>query len=195
MLQICLSALVDPADESRFEKIYYEYREMVYAISLSILNDDEDAKDATQESFLKIAKNFSCISENAPNQTRSFIVILSKNTAKDFYRKNQRERKRVVPSEQIDCGNSELTLTTDVLSEVISNEGYQKVVSIFEEMSDTYKDTLKLKFIHGWSNSEIAEHLEISRSAVGFRISHGRKLLISAFEKEGYHVGKQQKPE
>jgi RNA polymerase sigma-70 factor (ECF subfamily) len=163
---------------------------MVYAISLSILNSKEDAEDATQESFLKIAKNFSCISENSPNQTKSYIVILSKNTAKDFYRKNQREREKFVSSEQIGSDDSELTLTTDVLSEVISNEGYQKVVSLIEEMSDTYKDTLKLKLIHGWSNSEIAEQLEISRSAVGFRISHGRKLLISALEKEGYHVSK-----
>ena len=41
-----------------FEDLVFEYQPLVYALSLRILNDAEDARDATQETFLKVFRHF-----------------------------------------------------------------------------------------------------------------------------------------
>ena len=39
-------------DRSKFEIIFYEYRDLMYSVAKKILHDDRDAEDAVQEAFL-----------------------------------------------------------------------------------------------------------------------------------------------
>src|SRR5688500_14896572 len=41
-----------------FNELVEEYQSLVYALALRILGDAEDARDATQETFLKIYRHF-----------------------------------------------------------------------------------------------------------------------------------------
>ena len=69
------------------ERLYREYRTPMFRIALAILRDEGLAEDAVQQSFLKIFQNFEKIDRTDCNKTRSFIVILMKNTAIDLYRR------------------------------------------------------------------------------------------------------------
>ena len=60
-----------------FEYLYDKYNEYVMSIAHSILNDDELAKDAFQETFVSVAQNIDTIDDN-PHKAKSFI----KKTAK-----------------------------------------------------------------------------------------------------------------
>ena len=73
------------------ERLYREYRTPMFRIALAILRDEGLAEDAVQQSFLKIFQNFEKIDRTDCNKTRSFIVILVKNTAIDLYRRRGRE--------------------------------------------------------------------------------------------------------
>ena len=73
------------------EKLYLEYRSPMYRVALSVLRDEGLAEDAVQQSFLKIFQNFDKLDLSDCNKTKSFIVILVRNTAIDLYRKRQRE--------------------------------------------------------------------------------------------------------
>lgn len=72
------------------ERLYREYRAPMFRIALAILRDEGLAEDAVQQSFLKIFQNFEKIDRTDCNKTRSFIVILVKNTAIDLYRRRGR---------------------------------------------------------------------------------------------------------
>ena len=74
------------------EALYREYRSPMLRIAMSILHDQGLAEDAVQQAFLKIFQNFEKIQLQDCNKTKSFIVILIKNTAIDLYRKRGRER-------------------------------------------------------------------------------------------------------
>src|SRR5262245_58863021 len=42
-----------------FDELVVQYQSLVYALSFRILGDGEDARDATQETFLKVYRHFS----------------------------------------------------------------------------------------------------------------------------------------
>jgi RNA polymerase sigma-70 factor (ECF subfamily) len=85
---------------------------------------------------------------------------------------------------------SESTTTPDVLSEIISRECYQNIVAFIEEMGDTYRDTMRLRFVFGYSNNEIVEILKITKDNVETRIGRGRAMLKAHLRKEGYYADK-----
>ena len=62
MIAIYLS-LIDENDMSRFEKIYYKYKNLLFYIANGILPDITDAEDAVQEAFIRIAKNMDKIED------------------------------------------------------------------------------------------------------------------------------------
>ena len=69
-----------------FENLYDKYNEYVMSIARSILNDDELAKDAFQETFISVAQNIDNI-DNSPHKTKSFIKKTARNAAISIYRK------------------------------------------------------------------------------------------------------------
>jgi RNA polymerase sigma-70 factor (ECF subfamily) len=178
----------NPDDVSKFDEIYRKYRGTVYSVAYSILHDNHHAEDAAQEVFFKVARNISKIDEISAKKTKAFLVTLSKTTSIDLLRKNRHERNKVDWGEENDMDDIESAVTPDLLNELISDEGYRRIKTLISEMGDTYKDAMRLRFILEWSNSEIAEHLGVSKNVVEFRISRGRAMLIQMLKKEGYYA-------
>jgi RNA polymerase sigma-70 factor (ECF subfamily) len=188
MLHIYFAMIDDPADISKFEKIYEHYETMMYRVIYAVLKNKEDTEDALQDTFMKVAKNIHKIEGVSCRKTEAFLVILSENTAKDFYRRNKKQRENVELWDDDDIDTLASLTALDVLSEIISAEGYQKIVSHIEGMSDTYKNAMRLRFIFGYSNAEVAELLEITLKNAEIRIVRGRAMLMETLRKEGYHA-------
>ena len=71
MLPIMYMSLVDDDDLPQFEKLYEKYRQQLYAIAYSILNNEQDAEDAVQIAFQNIANDFKKISQIPCNELPS----------------------------------------------------------------------------------------------------------------------------
>jgi RNA polymerase sigma-70 factor (ECF subfamily) len=84
-------------------------------------------------------------------------------------------------------------LTPDVLSEIASREGYNRLIELIYELNDIYRDTIALRFIFDWSNDEIASFLEVSKNTVEVRVNRGRAKLIEMLGKEEEYAGIQRK--
>lgn len=79
----------EQSDRDKFKKIYFHYRDMMYRFAFSILNNQANVEDAVQESFFKLAKNISKISDPVCSKTSAFIVIIVRNTCYDILRKEK----------------------------------------------------------------------------------------------------------
>ena len=66
--------------------------------------------------------------------------------------------------------------------------GYRELVRLFSALPETYRATLELYFLAGYSCREIAQSFGISESTVTTRVSRGRKLLRDMIEKEGFYA-------
>ena len=54
---IYLQMMDSPEDRSKFERLYLEDRRFMFHVANEILHNEQDAKDAVHQSFLKVAEN------------------------------------------------------------------------------------------------------------------------------------------
>lgn len=123
MLAICLALIDEPSDKEKFLTIYDKYKNMMYSKAMSVLHASSLAEDAVQESLIKIAKNISKISSVDCSQTRSFIVIIVRNTSLNII-----GSERIKETEGIDDDTPDVSM--DVLSKVMSKQGYEYLISL-----------------------------------------------------------------
>lgn len=150
-----------------FYDIYEKYKYLMFSIAMDVLNDKFAAEDAVQEAFLKILKNSNKVDDIDSIRTKRLVITIAKNSAIDIYRKQRK------------IWNTEIEM--DMVSSVRQSNIYtveddEKFLEI-EGLPDMYKEVLILKYSSEFSNTEIAELLEISEMNVRKRISRARKLL------------------
>ncbi len=170
MLAFYLQMLDTPEEKVRFEQIYQKYRGLMYHVADGILHNSQDAEDAVQNAFLRIIKHFSKF-QNAQDLAPRLVVI-TKNEAISVLRK----KKDAAPLEDWD-GFAES-------SEAVAS--YHALVDSFTRLPQTYRAVMEMKLLSGCSDGEIAEKLNLSKTAVSTRINRGRQLLRDIVEREGF---------
>ena len=60
---IYLQMIDTPADRSKFEQLYLEYRGLMFYVANKILQSEQDAEDAVHQAFLSVAENIEKIGE------------------------------------------------------------------------------------------------------------------------------------
>lgn len=169
------------------EALYREYRSPMLRIALSVLRDEGLAEDAVQQAFLKIFQNFEKIDRSDCNKTRSFIVILIRNTAIDLYRR--RDRERVISFEDLERPlPAREELPEDQAIAALEGESLADCLS---QMEERYANLLLLRYYHGYQNKEIAELLGMTQPQVAMGIYRGKQRLKRLLEEKGgeSHVG------
>lgn len=162
-------------DKNNFYNIYEKYKYLMFSIAMDILKDQHSAEDAVQEAFVKILKHYEKIDDIESDRTKRLIITITKNCAIDIYRKRSRQ------------WNSETDIEKIIHLE--HRDSYFAVESgrykWIDKLPDMYKEVLILKYSSGFSNTEIAEILEVSEVNVRKRISRARKLLKKNIEERG----------
>ena len=82
---IYLQMIETDEDKSKFEEIYYAYRNLMYRIAYDRLQHIQDAEDVVHQAFVKIAENIKSIEPVSP-KTKQFIVIMIENKVTDVFR-------------------------------------------------------------------------------------------------------------
>ena len=95
-----------------------------------------------------------------------------------LYRRSCGRRRRLVRNfaERTDPHESD-NRVPDPLSWMLAQERSAQFRDAMDEMPDRDREVLMLKYEHGWSYREIADHLDISMSAVETRLHRARKRL------------------
>jgi len=169
-------AMIDsPEGRSKFEIIYYKYRDLMFFAAHKILSDSCDAEDVVHEAFLKIVDIIDKIKDVDSPQTRALVVIITEHKAIDLYRKKQREK--VIPFEEEYMGGRHHAEVERVADDQI-------VVNAIEMLPQKYKEVLLLKYSHGYSMDEIAVMLSMTKENVKKTIQRARNKLEQLLHEE-----------
>ena len=118
--------------ELYFNKLYENYKTLVYSIAFSILKNNEDSEDVVQKVYTKI---WGIENEKLPkNNEASWLYTLTKNEALDFY-KNQKDLLDIDDIYYLTDDDKEL-------NEIIDKDHYNRIINLF----DFYKN-LMLRFL------------------------------------------------
>lgn len=160
-----LVARASRGDTRALDELLRRQANRVHAVCRRILNNPDDALDATQEALLSIARKVATFDGRA--QFSTWCYRIATNAALDEARKRNR---RPLPSEAVpDRGGA---IATD--SEVA---GRLDVDAALAQLTPEYRAAVALRDLIGMDYAEIGEVLGIPPGTVRSRIARGRAAL------------------
>jgi len=184
------SELVERAQEGEreaFQTLVERYQEKVYSICYGKVKDEQDAKDVSQDVFVKVFRyieNF-----NRESSFYTWLYRIAVNTSIDYLRKQSR-RKEVDYDDKIQTDDEveghELLMPSklgiDPDRELGRKELREKMLEALETLSEKHRTILTLREVEGLSYKEMAEVLEISKGTVMSRLYHARQYFQEALD-------------
>jgi RNA polymerase sigma-70 factor (ECF subfamily) len=169
-------------DLSAFEELVAHFERPVYSLCFRLLGDAEEARDAAQETFLKVYRGLGGFRGEAGLKTWIYrIAINQAMNQKRWWRRRHRDESI---SLDIARGQSDTTLgntlparTSSPEELAISSERERSIMRELDEIKQEYRVALILREIEELSYEEIAETLGISIGTVKSRIARGREEL------------------
>ena len=189
MLLFYLSAIEREDDQKIFEEIYRRYEKNILRRVCKILQDEEDIKDAMQNTWLGVLNSMALFRNMDEASTQSYIMTIARNQSVSILRQKGRETELFV-----DADSLELVDDTD-LFELCAAEGISRVKECIDMLSDAQKEVIVLYYLYNRSLKEIAKLFNISESVAESRWNHGRIRLIQLLRRKGIydkekHIGK-----
>jgi len=172
MLLLFLSLIDDDDEKKKFERIYYKYRNLMFYVAINILKSHQDAEDALQKAFIKIARNIKQIDEIDCHKTKAFVVIVVERVSINEYNKKKKECH--ISYDEIPYS---LPIDMDLEETVLSNAVFTDILKRISELPIKYCDVLTLKYVHGLSGKEISDIVGVSHAAVRKRIERALEML------------------
>ena len=168
---VYLAVIDEPAQKTKFETVYHQYRGLMYYVAYRILNNPSDAEDAVHDAFIKIAENMKKISDPVCPKTQSYVVTIVENKAIDLYREKQRRNVLPLAEEYIGAAPAaeiERLAERDTLAAAIAS------------LPPRYRSVLLLRYDCGYSNAEIANILDTTEPNVRKLIQRAKEKLSAA---------------
>ena len=188
------SALVERAkagDGAAFSELVKQYDRRVFRMAKQITQNEEDAEDVLQETFLKAYAHLDDFQGNSKFYT--WLVRIAVNEA--LMKLRRRRSDRTVPlDDPIDTGEDELVREVAVWDEDPEQKySREELAQILDEavqsLKPAYRTVFVLRDIEELSIEETAEALNLSISAVKSRLLRARlqlrEKLTRQFKKKG----------
>ncbi len=157
--------------DQEFLNTFIPFRSSVQQTCMIILNDDEEAKDATQDIFLKIWENRSELDEVV--YPKAFMIRIAKNYCLDKLRKQKNDTSVRIDDFDIDIPAQ----AKDAAEHLIAKENLHMVSQWIHDLKEPHRSIIKLTHIEQISNKEVAERLSISEGNVRVILSRLRKEI------------------
>jgi RNA polymerase sigma-70 factor (ECF subfamily) len=161
------------ADTPAFaEAVVRDHYEHIYRLSLSILNDPDDASDATQEALIDAI--FHIDRYRAGTNFRAWLSRVAVNKCYAILRK-QKTQKKIRNAFQFNIlKNSNPKYVLDTVSE---NERIQRLRLAIEKLSLKHRVVIVLRYVHEFSIREIATILEVREGTIHSRLHYAIRNL------------------
>jgi len=160
------SDLIIEVVEQDFERVFREHYQMTYRTAYAVTGRSEDAEDVVQTIFLRLLR-------------RELPPDLSKNPKAYFYRAAVNEslstikaRKRHVLTDQSEVFESRVPAGMPDAEEI-----HKRLYEAIAKLNAGAAQILILRYVHGYSDAEIAKLLGTSRGTVAVSLFRSRARL------------------
>jgi RNA polymerase sigma-70 factor (ECF subfamily) len=169
-------------DFAAFQKLVTKLQPRVYGLTFRILQQAQDAEDATQQTFLALIENIADFREESSVAT--WVLRIATNNALKFLRK-KRTVKMISMSEMAsedsygDVPHPEFIAPwSQTADEIVQQAEVQaELEKALLELDDKYRLVFVLRDIEGLSVRETAQALDLTESTVKVRLLRARLAL------------------
>lgn len=171
-------------DQDAFEQLVRRYEKRVFALTLRMCRNSEDAAEAAQEAFLAAWQGLAFFRGDASFST--WLYRLTSNACVDLMRREGRHWDAAGPSLDDEGLNLDIPDRTASPQEAAErSELRAQIEEGLRALSPEHREVLVLREMHQLSYEEIGAALSLDLGTVKSRISRGRKQLRNFLLKSG----------
>jgi RNA polymerase sigma-70 factor (ECF subfamily) len=180
-----LSDSIKKDHEERFLKAFEEYSDALFRHAFLRISDREKAIDIVHDTFTKV---WSYVRAGHDIEAfRPFLYKVLNNLIIDEYRKTKEASlDALFEKEGVDEGSFD-DLTSNTVESLAAILDGKQVFAMLDELPDTYREVIILRFVDELGPKEISNLIEESENVVSVRLHRALRLLrerIEAKEKE-----------
>ena len=189
-----LVARAKAGDAQAFTELVTHYQRKIYRLAKHITQNDEDAEDVLQETFLKAYEHL----DNFQGNSKFYTWIVRIGVNESLMKLRKRKGDRTVPlDEPVDTGEEmvarEIAVWEDNPEQRYSHEEMQQILDeAVQTLKPDFRTVFILRDIEELSTEETAETLGISIPAVKSRLLRARlalrEKLTRQFKRKGEDV-------
>lgn len=151
-------------DKELFTKIYHKYVDTVYRISLSFLKNEDDAKDAIQEVFIKLLNSKK--EYESEEHLKAWLIVTTSNYCKDIVSNWWWHRKAIDDN-------------TIVEGKTKDDNGF---FDLLMDLPNKYKVPVYMYYYEGYNSREVSKILGKPESTIRTYLQKAKKMLKEELE-------------
>lgn len=159
--------------ENIFDRFFEEYYDKIYNYIYFKTGDRDRAEDLTCSIIEKILNNIHRFNASA-SSLNTWIFTIARNHLIDYYRLKSRNESHFEDGEELQLVDK-LTASPD--TSVIEADRQELIQGLLQQLQDTEREVMALKFWGGLKNTEIAAQLGISSSNINVMVFRTLKKL------------------
>ena len=179
-----LVACAQAGDLDSFNQLVARWERPIYALAYRTLGREEEARDMTQEAFLRAYRGLKAFKGEA--KFSSWLYRITLNLCRDWIRRERRAPVVAVPEgvDPIDLADNQTAPAESVEELVARREMSKAVARAMAELPDDQRTAILLKEYHGLTFQEIADMLGCPLSTVKTRLYQGLSVLRRRLERQ-----------
>jgi RNA polymerase sigma-70 factor, ECF subfamily len=167
-------------DINAFERIYTAMHSFVFNVAFRIAGNKEDAKEITQDVFIKMHRKLNSFMFRSSFKT--WVYRITTNTAINAVNKIRKKADAAISYDdhiklKNQIGGGDLAIT--------ENSSFQTLERLLHGMDINQRACIVLRGIEGLSYKQISESLNVNINTVRTRIKRAREYMMKNFNKEG----------
>jgi RNA polymerase sigma-70 factor (ECF subfamily) len=174
-----LLTAVKAGDATAYRGIVEKYQGRVYSMVYGMVRNREDARDITQDAFVKAYNNLEGFRLESSFYT--WLYRIAMNLAIDFIRKRTRQGTtsydEAIATRDEDGGIADLHHEDDPRRTLERKRLHKRIMDAVDELPADQKQAILLRELEGLSYKEISDVMEIPEGTVMSRLFYARKKL------------------
>jgi RNA polymerase sigma-70 factor (ECF subfamily) len=163
-------------DLAAFNRLFHDHEARLYRLAVTILQDERDAEDALQDTYIRIFERIRRFQGKSSVET--WITAIMVNVCRDRLRR--RKVRRALPLDWL----REQATGGDMVRDVEAKRQRQKLWSLVDRLDDRHRLPVILHYHGGWSCGEVASILALRTSTVYSRLNSARLQLRTMLQAE-----------
>lgn len=167
-------------NDHAFRLFIEKYRNDIFKVAYSVLSNQKDAEDVTQEIFLKI---YYSLPKYEGKGLKTWMTRIAVNHSIDMKRKKERRREVVTEDQALQL---KTTSTDSVEGELLRKEKQRQVQDKIKELPENYRVVVYGYYIQEKSSQQLAVDLDVKEKTIVVKLHRARNWMRKRWKEDDF---------
>lgn len=175
-----LLARIATGDQAALGDLYDRYVRILLGLAYRILGSSEEAEEVVADVFCQVWRKAGSYDPDR-GRVDTWLFLLTRSRSLDRWRSLRRKAQILTASHQL----AKLHCPSDPDRDLLIQEQQAEVHQVLQQIPTEQRQVIELAYFSGWTQEQIAAHLQLPLGTVKSRLRLGLAKLRQAFKGQG----------